>query len=164
MTVLLKSIRGKININCLAKGKLNKDGCKVVMTDMPASRVVVDFDKPGSPLATDTTRCDYLLVAEDKQHACRWVAVLELKRGQLRADQVVRQLRAGASAAANLVPPGEAFRFRPVAACGSFPKYERQRLKDRSNIIVLHGEKGARPIDVVWRQAGHGTLLMNTGW
>lgn len=138
---LVKTIRRSIGRNCLVKGGLNKDGCKVVMTDMPASRLVVDFDKSGSPLTTDSMRCDYLLVAEDKQHACTWVAVLELKRGQLRADQVVRQLRAGASAAGKVVPRGVAFRFRPIAASRSAPKHERRRLRNRSNMIGLHGKE-----------------------
>ncbi len=120
---------------------LNKDGCKIVMTGMPPSRLVVDFDKPGSPLPIDAKRCDYFLFAEDKRHARRWVVVLELKRGQLRTDQVVKQLRAGASAVENLVPSGEAFRFRPVAATGSVPKYERQQLRKRASMIVLHGKE-----------------------
>ena len=137
---LLESVRRMIDRESLVKGGLNKDGCKIVMTDAPAPRLVVDFDKPGSPLAADATRCDYLLVAEG-EHARGWVAVLELKRGRLHADHVVRQLRAGASATEKLVPRGEAFRFRPMAASGSTPKYERTKLRDKSKMIALHGVK-----------------------
>ena len=108
------------------------------MTDAPSPRLVVDFDKPGSPLAADATRCDYLLVAEG-EHAHGWVAVLELKRGRLHAEQVVRQLRAGASAAEKLVPQGEAIMFRPIAASGSTPKHERTKLRSRANAIRFHG-------------------------
>ncbi len=93
MTTLLERVGRRIDANCCVTG----EGCKVVMTGAPTSRLVIDFDKPGSPLATATTRCDYLLVAEDGQ-APLWVAVLELKRGQWHAGKVVRQLRAGASA------------------------------------------------------------------
>ena len=138
--MLLESVRGRINRKSLVKGGLSKDGCKVVMTDAPAPRLVVDFDKPGAPLKTDATRCDYLLVAEG-EHGRGWVAVLELKRGRLHADHVVRQLRAGASAAEKLVPRDEAFRFRPIAASGSTPKHERARLRDKSNMIALHGNR-----------------------
>ncbi len=121
MTALLKVIRRRIDRNCLVRGGLNKGGCKVVMTGVPPFRLVVDFDKPGSPLPTGVKRRDYFLFAEDKRNRRRWVVVLELKRGQLRTDQVVRQLRAGTSAAENPVPPGEAFWFRPVAASGTVP-------------------------------------------
>ena len=140
MTGLLEGVSRVIDGDCLVKGGLNKDGCKVVMTDAPSPRLIVDFDKPGSPLAADATRCDYLLVAEG-EHAHGWVVVLELKRGRLDVDQVVRQLRAGASAAEKLVPRGEAFRFRPVAAYGSMPKYERTKLRDKANRIRFHKYK-----------------------
>ena len=140
MTGLLEGVSRVIDGDCLVKGGLNKDGCKVVMTDAPSPRLIVDFDKPGSPLAADATRCDYFLVAEG-EHAHGWVAVLELKRGRLRADQVVRQLRAGASAAEKFVPRNEAFRFRPVVASGSVPKYERTKLRDKANMIGFHEHK-----------------------
>ena len=141
MTALLKCLRCALDGTCLVNGGLNKGGCKVVMTNMPASRVVVDFDKPGSPLANDATRCDYLLVADDTGNSGSWVAVLELKRGKLHADQAVRQLQAGACAAEKLVPPGEAFRFRPVVASGGMPTHERLQLRDKSNMVVLQGKK-----------------------
>lgn len=140
MTALLEGVRDRIDQKSLVKGGLNKEGCKVAMTGAPTRRLVVDFDKPGAPLATDATRCDYLLVAES-EHGCGWVAVLELKRGRLHADHVVRQLRAGASAAEQFVPRDEAFRFRPIAASGSTPKHERTKLKDKSNMISLHGNR-----------------------
>ena len=81
MTALLKFIRCALDGSCLVNGGLNKGGCKVVMTNMPASGVVVDFDKPGSPLANDKTRRDFLLAADDTRHSSSWVAALELKRG-----------------------------------------------------------------------------------
>ena len=140
MTALLESVRRAIDAGCLVKGGLKKDGCKVVMTNAPARRLVVDFDRSGSPLSTDAARCDYLLVAEG-EHERGLVAVLELKRGPLHADQVVRQLRAGAIAAEKLIPPGESFTFRPIAAAGSTPKHERMKLRDKSKLVALHGNK-----------------------
>ena len=66
-------------------------------------------------------------------------AVLELKRGRLHAEQVVRQLRAGAPAAEKLVPQGEAIMFRPIAASGSTPRHERTKLRSRASAIRFHG-------------------------
>ena len=134
MTEFLETIKGKLSKDCQVKGGLKKDGCKIIMTDMPQPRLVVDLDKPGSPLGSNDQRCDYFLFAEDK-HECRWVVVLELKHGKLRLDKVVRQLRAGASAAKRLVPQDEEFRFRPVAASGSVRKDLRRQLKNNSNMI-----------------------------
>ena len=106
------------------------------MTDAPSPRLIVDFDKPGSPLAANATRCDYLLVAE-VEHADDWVVVLELKRGRTDADEVIRQLRAGASVAEELIPPSEPVRFRPVVASGSTSKHERNLLRSKS--VQFHG-------------------------
>lgn len=143
MTALLERIRLVLNPSCLVIRSLNKDGCKVSMTNAPALRLIVDFDKPGSPLAQDATRCDYLVIAEGQQ-SFGWVAPLELKRGQLHADQVVRQLQAGASAAEKLVPKDEPIKFRPVAASGSASKHERNRLRNQKSRIRFHGH--AEPI------------------
>ncbi len=140
MTALLEGANRRIDQRCLVKGGLTKDGCKIGMTDAPACRLVVDFDKPGSPLPENAPRCDYLLVAEGEDDHV-WVAVLELKRGRLHAGQVVRQLRAGASVAKTLVHRGEAFRFRPIAAFKGASKHEIRKLRDKSNMINLHGHR-----------------------
>ena len=140
MTGLVERVRRALDPKCLVKGGLKKKGCKVMMTDAPSPRLIVDFDKPGSPLAANATRCDYLLIAEG-EHADGWVVVIELKGGRLDADEIVRQLRAGASAAERFVHQGEAFRFRPVAASGSVPKYERTKLRDKANMIGFHGHE-----------------------
>ncbi len=100
------------------------------MTNAPNPRLIVDFDKPDSPLSQVTTRCDYLVIAED-QHNFGWVAPLELKRGQLHADKVFTQLQAGASAAEKLVGEDESVKFRPVAASGRVSKHDRNRLKNK---------------------------------
>ena len=156
MTGLVATVRNAIDGACLVKGGLSKDGCKVVMTDAPSPRLIVDFDKPGSPLAADAVRCDYLLVAEGKHgHGC--VAVLEVKRGRLHADQVVRQLRAGASAAEKIVPRGKALRFRPVAVSGRAPKHERTKLKNKANAIEFHGRR--EPVRLMSCEARLATAL-----
>ncbi len=137
MTALLEKIRDTINGGCLVTSRLKKDGCKIVTKGLPEPRLIIDFDKRGSPLPPNVTRCDYLLVAE-VENTPPLVAVLELKRGKLHADQIVRQLRAGASAAEKLVPQNQAVRFRPIAASGSAPKHERTKLRDKANRIKLH--------------------------
>ena len=138
MMSLLKLVEDKISDSCcLIKGKLKKNGCEVKMTNVPTSKLVIDFDKPGSPLKPDKKRCDYLLIATEEQKQ-DLIAVLELKRGQLNAREVVSQLRAGAKAAEKLVPEGHAIRFRPVAVTGQTSKYERNQLRKKSNHITFH--------------------------
>ena len=157
MTSLPERVGSRIeDKRCLVKrGPLHKHGCKLQMTGAPKDRVVVDFDKPGSPLPTgDTPRCDYLLVAEDADRPA-WVVVLELKRGQLHTDQVVRQLQAGASAAGKLVPEGSEFCFRPMVASGRVNSYQRNELKKKVNRVTLHGR--CEPV----RRVACGSCLAN---
>ena len=103
----------------------------------PKPHLIVDFDKPGSPLGPHETRCDYLFVAEGEGDI-GWVAPLELKRGRLHAHEVVGQLQAGASAAEALVPPAEPIKLRPIAASGGRSKAERSRLKAKGSRIRFH--------------------------
>ena len=141
MTSLPERVRCRIeDKRCLVKrGPLRKHGCELKMTDAPEDRVVVDFDKRGSPLpADDKPRCDYLLVAEDEGRPA-WVVVLELKRGQLHTDHVVRQLQAGASAAGKLVPEGSEFCFRAIVATGRVNKHQWNKLK-KTNRVTLRGK------------------------
>ena len=141
MTSLPERVGSRIeDKRCLVKrGPLHKHGCKLQMTGAPKDRVVVDFDKPGSPLPTDDKpRCDYLLVAEDEGRPA-WVVVVELKRGQLHTDHVVRQLQAGASAAEKLVPGDSEFRFRPMVASGGVKWFQLNELKKKANRVTLHG-------------------------
>ncbi len=139
MTSLLEqSLQALDDRRCLTEGRLNKEGCRVLMTEAPYPRVVVDFDKKGSPLPADSPRCDYLLITEDRQDI-GWVVLLELKRGRMDAGLVVRQLRAGASAAEKIIPKDQEIRFRPVVASGRVPKHERTELKRQSNKILFHG-------------------------
>ena len=102
----------------------------------PKPHLIVDFDKPGSPLGPHETRCDYLFVAEGD---IGLVAPLELKRGRLHAREVVGQLQAGASAAEKLVPPEEPVKLRPVVASSGRSKAEISRLKAKGNRIRFHG-------------------------
>jgi len=138
MTGLVDKVRGKLNERCLVT-RLKKQGCKVVMTDAPSPKLIVDFDKPGSPLPSPDTRCDYLVIAEGEQtHSHGWVVPLELESGKLTAHKVVKQLQKGASAAEKLIPRREPIRFRPVAVSGTRRKHELNLLKKKSNAIRFH--------------------------
>ena len=146
MTGFVKRVRGALDPRTLVQRILSKKGCGVKMTNLPELRLIIDFDKPGSPLGPNATRCDYLVITED-QHRIGLVAPLELKRGQLHADQVAKQLQAGASAAEKFIAQDEAVRFRPIAASGRVSKHERTRLKRRGNMVKFHGS--SEPIRLI---------------
>ncbi len=149
MTGLVKAIRTDVDPACIVE-MVGKRRCKLQLNDAPASTVIVDFDDPRAPVAAPARRCDYLLGAEGDSSA--WLVVVELKQGALDAAQVVKQLRAGASAAEKIVPRNVAARveFRAVVASGNAPKMQRGELKKRVNRIGFYGRK----VEVFWIRCG----------
>lgn len=140
MTGLVAEVGPSIDARCIVKRGLSKEGCTVVMTGMPRERLVIDFDKPGSPLQQDTTRCDYLCIAE-ADNGDDWIVPLELKKGGFKATVIAQQLQAGANVADKLVAAAATFRFRAVAFSGSVRKAERLSLKRQSVQFRGHREE-----------------------
>ena len=138
----VESVRRKVDPACLVS-RMRKASCAVSLKDAPRERLIVDFDKQRAPVGGEGRRCDYLFVANGAQDEAGWIAPLELKKGALRASEVVRQLRAGAEAAESLVPGGLQPAFRPVAACGSIRKLERAALREKRNRIAFRGRMEA---------------------
>ena len=118
---------------------MDKEGCSVSLDGAPVPRLIVDLDKPGSPLGPTVVRCDYLFVADDA--TADWVSPLEYTRGQFRTSKFVPQLRAGAQAAEQLVPRNAAVNFCPIAVFGGgLHRAEQRRLKQPSNRVRFHGK------------------------
>ena len=136
MTHLVNMARKALSPRCIGH-KLRKKGCTVSLAGAPVPRLIVDFDKPDSPLRSSSMRCDYLFIAKGEDNF-GWVAPLELKKGRLDAAKVVGQLQEGACAAERLIVPAEPIRLRPVAVTGGpTSKAERNKLKEKR--IRLHG-------------------------
>ena len=138
MSGLVQRVRANVDNRCIT-ARIRKQGCRVSLDGAPAPRLIIDFDKPGSPVGSSTQRCDYLLVAKDANGE-GWVAPMELKSGRFDTSQVVGQLRAGAQAADQLVPQNEKVRFRPVAVFGrTLHKAEHFWLKQKRNRVRFRG-------------------------
>ena len=124
MTSLVEQVAPKVDARCIGRRGLST----VVMTGVPQKRLVIDFDKPGSPLQQDSTRCDYLCIAA-ADNGDDWIVPLELKKGSFKAKGVARQLQAGTNAADELVAPAASFKFRAVVFSRNVRKAERRNLK-----------------------------------
>ena len=129
MTDMLAAVRSQIPPSCLARS-IRGQGCQVSLAGVPADRLIIDFDHPGSPLPINATRCDYLLLAVTGDGS-NLVAPIELKSGEFDFGAVQRQLQAGANAAERLVPDEckEQARFLPVLASRNVPKMTRKQAK-----------------------------------
>lgn len=126
MTELLSAVRSRVDQSCIVS-RCRKDGCGVSLPQLAHNRLIIDCDKPGSPFGPNHTKCDYLLFEETRNGASRAVPI-ELKRGRIRAIEVIGQLQAGARVVENLIPSGTAVQLQPLLAYGSIPKGERATL------------------------------------
>ncbi len=121
MSNLSNAVREEVSEECLTT-RCQKVGCKVSLPsiggfpDRQRPYAVIDLDHSQSPAPQDRLRCDFLFIGECKSQD--WVVPLELKRGQPTANEIVPQLRAGASIAEDIVPRNAEVKFRPVAAYG----------------------------------------------
>ena len=86
MTALLDAVRRRLDPNTLVKKGLKRSGCSLSLSGAPKRRLIVDFDKDGSPLNQNQTRCDYLFIAESDEKFA-WVVPLELKKRLFRHEQ-----------------------------------------------------------------------------
>ena len=66
---------------CLVKGNLKKQRCTVKMKGVAASRRVIDLDKLGPPLSSNSERCDYLMIYSLLDQRV-FLIPIELKRGK----------------------------------------------------------------------------------
>ena len=114
---LVDAVASRIDDRCRVT-KCNKAGCTVSLRGTPPERLVLDFDKPGSPLSRDATRCDYLVVAAGAGEPS-WVATLELQSGTAKG-KVIAQLQAGTDAAGRVIPARAQVVFRPVVVARAF--------------------------------------------
>lgn len=138
---LLDEVRENISQECLSN-RCRKDDCSISLRNAPNPRIIIDFDKPNPLLGEHDSRCDYLFIAEEENDESVWVAPLELKSGRVDASQVIRQLRAGARAAEDVVPQNELVRFRPVTAHGGgIHTAERIKLRHTANRIRFRGQR-----------------------
>jgi hypothetical protein len=139
MANLVKRIKKKLPAGCIAKGKYRKKGCSVSLKGAPTPPIMIDLDKPQAPVGQNAPKCDYIFIG-----GCGdvWLAPLELKKGELDASKVVKQLQAGADIAARIIPAGEQVQFQPVAVFGGrLHPAQQDRLSQSASQIRFRGKR-----------------------
>ena len=142
MPGLLAAVRSQVAASCFTT-RVRKEGCSVSLQGTSSPRLIIDFDKRGSPLTPDARRCDYLLLAEttDRKDLVR---PIELKRGRFDLTDVRDQLQSGAEVAEALIPSDLDVDFLPVVASGSVSTHE--RITTRETIRFRNGNTPIRRI------------------
>ena len=123
-------------------------GCCMSLEGIPEPFVLIHLEHDAAPRHRDHSRhlnhphCDFLLIAGDDENGGPWVVPIELTTGNKDGDLLLRQLRAGADIADDLLPPGVYFRFRPMLAHdGRLHQYViTEVIRRQSSLIQLRDE------------------------
>ena len=100
----------------------NDSGCCMSLQGIPEPYVLINLEHNAAPRHRNHSRhnnhphCDFLLVAGEDDNGGPWVAPIELTTGNKDGKLLLRQLRAGADIANDLLPPNASFRFKPILA------------------------------------------------
>ena len=128
---VIEAIRVGFMHTCVV-GTLERRGCRVSLRSVPANRLRIDLDLPGSPLDDNAVRCDHLVFVDDNDKL--FVAAIEFK-GVWR-KKVVDQLQAGARKAERHVAVNRQCDFRPI---GVFERVKRARQRAVRRQVVFRG-------------------------
>lgn len=135
MGELVDAVRAALPQGCETEA-CRAQGCELTLTGISADRVIVDMDRLDLSWLGDVERCDRLFVGYEE-----FVAAIELKSGDIRASQVLAQLKTGSAVAHRYVPDIAEVQFRPVAAySGRFHRIDRDRLRRKNNRVPFRGE------------------------
>ena len=125
MSRFLTEIRNKVGEDYLSRS-CSRDGCRVYMTDVPSSRVVVDLEEVFNKQGRSGRRCDFVLFYQTPRESLV-IAPVELKSGNADTSEAAGQLQAGATYAQELVSETSAATVRPLLfhGRGLHPKQRR---------------------------------------
>ena len=118
---IVEAVRAKTNSLCQTDCCYDS-GCYVSLHGIPEPYVLINLEHDAAPRHHGHSRhqshphCDFLLVAGGDENGGPWVAPIELTTGNKDVCLILRQLRAGADIADNLLPHGASFRFMPILA------------------------------------------------
>ena len=122
---------------CIGKRLIQK-GCRVSLKDVPQPHLIINLDKIELPRNANEKRCDYLFFAENA-NGHDWVIPIEMKGGRINdADDLVKQLSAGARAAEKLLSSyHSSVQFIPIAVSKGIPTDVRIKLKNAAKEIYF---------------------------
>lgn len=114
-------------------------GCSVSLKNVPQPFFLIQMDCDKLPIGQNEKRCDYIFIGGSDRV---WIVPMELKKGDLGASEVMKQLQAGAQFAERIIPRNEQIFFLPIAVFGgkAHPT-ERRKLRQSANRIRFRNQR-----------------------
>ena len=120
-TTIVDAVKAKTKALCQTD-YCHDSGCCLSLEGIPEPYVLINLEHDDAPRHRDHSihhnhsHCDFLLVAGEDENGGPWVAPIELTTGNKDGELILKQLRAGADIADDLLPHDVSFRFRPILA------------------------------------------------
>lgn len=147
MSEALSKIRSQVGEKNLSTS-CSRDGCRVHLTDVPSSRVIVDIDKVFPDSADE--QGDYVLFYMDDKNTLV-TAAMELKSGNVDASKARAQLQQAATYAEDLMPTGSKAICHPILFHGKRihdaqrKKLNRAKIRFRDRQLTIKTARCGRP-------------------
>jgi len=126
---------------CCSKEIEEKEGASFSLQNAPLPHLLVDFDRPGSPLGRGKIRCDFLFVADGAVGKPGYVVPIEMTSGRNKAaSKVKKQILAGANFAEQTIPKSMKAQCYPVLVGKLRKKQYRQQLRRKENQVRFHDQ------------------------
>ena len=138
MNGLVDRVKQNIPQSCRSR-QCRGNGCSVSLKGLDGQRVLINMDCKDLNISNQR-RCDYVFVG--KVGADDWIVPIELKRGDVKANEVRDQLQSGTEFAERLVAKIIDIRFQPVAAHGGkVHKIQTEALKKREGKVRFQNKE-----------------------
>lgn len=137
MNSIVTLIHEAIDSECTKSSDLINGDCSVVIDVHPEQSITVDLDHSKSPIDINSTRCDFLYLAEVSDVG--YVIPLEFStHPEKNFDTALKQLQAGASFVQENISTTRNLCFCPSLVTKKLSKYQWNLLRRSKKKVSLH--------------------------
>ena len=149
MGSVVAAVKSQVDQACLLvdKKQLKSGECYLLITGAPKPHLVINFDKPESPLGANDEKPDFLFLSDkggkDKkgQGGLGLLVPIELSAGRSKSAQHIKnQLQAGVDWSQKVIPEQSQLQLIPIY-CGPIDNLEKAEIKKAQFRVVFRGQK-----------------------
>ena len=150
MSNVVEKVKAQVDHACLQEddSKLVAGKCSLHLTGSPEPRLIIHFDKPGSPLSGGSVvKPDFLFLSdtkgkdEDENTDSGLLVPIEMSGGRSkRARHIKNQLQAGVDWIKESFPEQDQLELMPIY-CGPIKNLEKKEMSKPKNRVMFRGQQ-----------------------